>query len=222
MKSLLVLVSFLFALTTVSGDTFSTGATTNVVPGSLDVNPGPLRVNGVTISTNAVVTTNFVQKTGDTMTGTLKVPVGSAGDPSIGFAGNTNTGFFSEGSNQYSVSLGGSKIYQYLIDGRHFCTVDGARMLWGASSDLITAREGAGILGIRNGTSPSEFRIYNTFTDTSNYERAYGRWSGNVFTIGTEGAGTGTNRVLQIMFGTNVLSFSGTNLTWNGTAITVP
>lgn len=55
------------------------------------------------------------------------------------------------------------------------------------------------ILAQRSGTNPQTFRIYNTFTDASNYERAFLRYSSNVFEIGTERAGTSTDRDVRIM-----------------------
>lgn len=45
----------------------------------------------------------------------------------------------------------------------------------------------------RNGTNPQTLRIFNTYTDASNYERAEFNWSSNYFTVGTVGAGTGNN-----------------------------
>lgn len=53
------------------------------------------------------------------------------------------------------------------------------------------------VLALRNGTSAQTFRLYNTFTDASNYERAKIAWSSNVLQIGTEKAGTGSARALE-------------------------
>jgi len=49
----------------------------------------------------------------------------------------------------------------------------------------------ADTLALRGGTNAQTFRIYNTYTDGSNYERAALKWSSNVFYIGPEAAGTG-------------------------------
>jgi hypothetical protein len=51
-------------------------------------------------------------------------------------------------------------------------------------------------------TSARALNIYKTYTDASNYERGFARWNGNVFEVGNEGAGTGSNRETRI--GTNV------------------
>jgi hypothetical protein len=68
----------------------------------------------------------------------------------------------------------------------------------GGSDDVCMIRDAANTLAQRNGVNPQAFRVYNTFTDASNYERGYIRWSGNQFQIGTERAGSGINRNLQI------------------------
>ena len=64
--------------------------------------------------------------------------------------------------------------------------------------DIALARDAAGILAQRNGTNAQTFRVYNTYTDASNYERGFLRWSSNVFEIGPEAAGTGTARPMSI------------------------
>lgn len=57
---------------------------------------------------------------------------------------------------------------------------------------------GNGIIEQRNTTNAQTFRLYNTYTDASNYERGFFRWSSNVLELGTEAAGTGTNRILKL------------------------
>jgi hypothetical protein len=64
--------------------------------------------------------------------------------------------------------------------------------------DVVLARDAAGTLAQRNGTNAQTFRVYNTFTDASNYERGFLRWSSNVFEVGPEAAGTGTARPMRI------------------------
>jgi hypothetical protein len=64
--------------------------------------------------------------------------------------------------------------------------------------DVRLFRGAAATLDQRNGTNAQTFRIYNTFTDTSNYERGFMRWASNVLRIGTEKAGTGTARSLEL------------------------
>ena len=51
---------------------------------------------------------------------------------------------------------------------------------------------------LRNGTTAQTFNIYNTYTDASNYERGYMRYSSDVLEFGHESAGTGTDRKFRI------------------------
>jgi hypothetical protein len=62
--------------------------------------------------------------------------------------------------------------------------------------DLILTRDAANILAQRNGVTANSFRVYNTFTDLSNYERGVQDWTttANTLTIGAQAAGTGTLR----------------------------
>jgi hypothetical protein len=58
--------------------------------------------------------------------------------------------------------------------------------------------EAANTLAQRNGANAQEFRLYNTYTDASNYERGGLRWVSNILRLGTDGAGTGTSRNVEI------------------------
>jgi hypothetical protein len=66
------------------------------------------------------------------------------------------------------------------------------------NGDVVLARDAAGTLAQRNAGNAQTFRVYNTFTDASNYERGKLEWSSNVFRIGTEKAGTGSARALEL------------------------
>jgi hypothetical protein len=68
----------------------------------------------------------------------------------------------------------------------------------GASADVAILRDEANALALRRTTNPQTFRVYNTSTDASNYERGFMRWNTNVLQIGTEKAGTGTARQLEL------------------------
>ena len=69
-------------------------------------------------------------------------------------------------------------------------------------SDVFLVRDSANTLAQRNGTLGQSFNIYNTFTDSSNYERFEMNWVGNNLFIKTTGAGTGsTARNIQILPG---------------------
>ena len=68
-----------------------------------------------------------------------------------------------------------------------------------STADLILARDAAGILAQRNGTSAQAFRVYNTYTDASNYERGTLLWTSNQLFIGTEILGTGAPRDVTVI-----------------------
>lgn len=66
---------------------------------------------------------------------------------------------------------------------------------FGWSTDLLLGREAAGVLGIQN--TASGLLAYNV--TGANYERGYMRWTADVFSIGTEKTGTGTNRGMAFL-----------------------
>jgi hypothetical protein len=65
--------------------------------------------------------------------------------------------------------------------------------------DLRLHRDAANTLAQRNGTNAQTFRVYNTFTSSTNYELGKLEWASNVFRIGTEkGSGGGTARTVEV------------------------
>ena len=80
-------------------------------------------------------------------------------------------------------------------------------------TNAVFARDGANdTIAQRRGTNAQTFRVYNTFTDASNYERGGMQWSGGAFQVGVLGtAGTGSpTRSLQFVVnnGAHVWNFS--------------
>jgi hypothetical protein len=69
-----------------------------------------------------------------------------------------------------------------------------------ANGDCQLYRDAANTLALRNGTTANTLRVFNTFTDSANYERGVFDWTTNTnaLTIGTQKAGTGTGRRLRI------------------------
>ncbi|MFS4459371.1 tail fiber domain-containing protein [Bdellovibrio sp. HCB2-146] len=69
------------------------------------------RVTAGTNMTSGDITTSLgytpVNKAGDTMTGVLALPLGSATAPSLTFTGDTNTGLYSPGAEQVAIATGG-------------------------------------------------------------------------------------------------------------------
>lgn len=68
----------------------------------------------------------------------------------------------------------------------------------GSNESLILTTKGSGVIEQRNATTAQTLRVYNTYTDASNYERADFAWASNSVFIQTNQAGTGTARNLVI------------------------
>jgi hypothetical protein len=65
--------------------------------------------------------------------------------------------------------------------------------------DTVLLRDAANTLASRNGTNAQTYNIYNTYSNSTNYERGRIAWTNNVLTIGTEkGSGGGTARALEL------------------------
>jgi hypothetical protein len=77
--------------------------------------------------------------------------------------------------------------------------------------DLSLFRDAANTLAQRNGTNPQAFRLYNTFTSATNFERLNVRWTSNEAILDTEAGGDGgTLRGLKIgSASTSLLGFYG-------------
>lgn len=66
------------------------------------------------------------------------------------------------------------------------------------NDDAKLYRDAAGVFGVRNSTNAQALRIYETFTDASNYARLSFITTAGAYTITPEAAGTGTLRTLNI------------------------
>lgn len=127
--------------------------------------------------------------------------------------------FFNNGTNGWSCPMGISNASAGTIGGflsnTNFAIAANSSYSWtsvnqgtsqaNVSSDLFLFRDASGVLAQRNGTSAQSWRLYNSYTDTNNFERFGINWSGNVCTIGTEASGTGAVRDLKIAFGSNAI-----------------
>lgn len=75
------------------------------------------------------------------------------------------------------------------VSGVGFNLVNGATYL---------STDAANIFAQRNGTNAQAYRLYNTYTDASNYERGFIQWNSSVLEVGTEGAGTGSEKPVRV------------------------
>jgi hypothetical protein len=127
-------------------------------------------------------------------------------------------------------TIGLESIYQGLFIGHQGSGTGGLAASSGGAGTaidtfLIRDRQ-ANTWGQRNGTNAQTFRLYNTYTDTNNYERHTHSWSGDVLNIANEAAGSGTLR--SIAFSANgatstpPVTFTGTWFTGGLAATTKP
>jgi hypothetical protein len=83
-------------------------------------------------------------------------------------------------------------------------------------------RDANHVLAQRNGINAQTFRIYESFTDASNYTRGKLEWSSNVLRIGTEKAGTGSARALELQTdGTTRLTIGTTGVITSSSILTL-
>lgn len=76
--------------------------------------------------------------------------------------------------------------------------------------DVTLYRDAANILAQRSGVNAQQFRLYNTYTDASNYEYGALRWNSNILELRTDQAGTGSTRWIGIVSnGTTLALFQG-------------
>jgi len=77
-----------------------------------------------------------------------------------------------------------------VVDAGNFSWTSGGTVI--GAADLILARDAANTLAQRNGANAQAFRLYGTYTDTSNYRRlALTSTTAGVFTLSADGLGTG-------------------------------
>lgn len=94
---------------------------------------------------------------------------------------------------------GSTGAFSSFVDVSGQLTVVGNIVRWGSggANGIITG-DASNTLAQRNGTNAQAFRVYNTYTDGSNYERGTVQWNSNVFEVGSEAAGTGTARAIRL------------------------
>lgn len=132
----------------------------------------------------------------------LRAPDGSASAPSYSWVNSTNSGLYRV-SNAYAWVINGVERAGWVSNSWKMSSTltlewNSAAAVTSGTSDLILLRDAANTLAQRNGTTAQAHRIYNTFTDASNYERGAIAWETNVLTFSSRAAGTGTARAIII------------------------
>ena len=140
--------------------------------------------------------------------GTTKARVSRDGrvhavDTTVGNSPN----FCAVGDDTYGISVSSAAArVSTVINGAEMVNVNSSGLLLPQSGVALQISgnvslfgEAANVFAQRNSTSAQTFRVYNTFTDTSNYERAKFGWNSNVLEIGPEQAGTGSARTMKFL-----------------------
>ena len=135
----------------------------------------------------------------------LSLPAGAVGAPSLNF-GNPLYGFYASSSGRIDVAINGQNRMRFTSD---LALGSAGAVTWSngtsiGTADVSLSRDAAGVLALNGGVSPQAFRICNTYTDASNYERLSIDWSGNVARIIQQAAGTGSVRNLVMGAGTTL------------------
>lgn len=132
--------------------------------------------------------------------GTLLFGDGNINAPSISFANLPTSGFYREAS-RVSYAGAAALVFQIANSGLFAAASKQLGFLSGTSGstpDIALFRDAAGTLAQRDGTNAQTFRVYETFTDASNYGRfAISAGASGTFLL-TEAAGTGTSRAVII------------------------
>lgn len=138
-----------------------------------------------------------------TVQGQILAADGSTAAPSISFANVGSTGLKKQtGSGGLVISSGNVDVV--CIRNDNFRLGSAIYFGWASGSpdttgsDLTLYRDAADTLAQRRSTNAQSFLLYNTYTDASNYERAFFRWVSNALEIGTEKAGTGVGRDIKL------------------------
>lgn len=147
----------------------------------------------------------------------LLAPDGSAVAPSYSFASATGSGLWKITGNILGVTIGG--ITYFALTGGELRNHATQSVSWSGgdpssvAADVFLYRDAANVLAQRNSTTAQAHRIYNTFTDASNFERFEMAWgAGPVVALQTTQAGTGASRELILRtVGGAALSFWTTN-----------
>lgn len=151
--------------------------------------------------------------------GTSKFKVDKTGAATFaGAVATTSTSGFQVSGNW---AITGSNVVTVSISGGNYVSIDNGKGMiqrgdvpysWSSTSsstgsvDLSIARDAANTLAQRNSTNAQTFRLYNTYTDASNYERTALTWSSNVAYLRNQNAGTGSARLMVVVTGSTTVA----------------
>lgn len=125
---------------------------------------------------------------------------GTAAAPSITFASAPTNGFYLPSASSIGVTVQGT---EYARFGAGLVLRSNASLVWssgaiGSAQDSGLYLDAASTLAQRNGTNAQTLRLYNTYTDASNYSRLSTAWDGTDLSMTIENLGTGAGRHFAI------------------------
>jgi hypothetical protein len=140
--------------------------------------------------------------------GTLQLTPSAAGTVALSLSGaGSNPELYRAGSGSLGIGFAGTQLYRFVTTefrvgsamGLGFSSTTSGT----AANDVELNRDGAGVLGLRNGLSAQTFQVYNTYTDALNNERALMDWTttANTLSLGTTQVGTGVARNVNLYRG---------------------
>jgi hypothetical protein len=126
----------------------------------------------------------------------------TAGTPGMAFAGATGVGFRRSGTSSVYFTSSSADIWfstAVTLNMRSNGTFAFSQSADpGDVADVLLARDAANTLALRNSTNAQTFNVYNTFTNSSNYERLQFGFNSNIPFITSTPLGTGTQRALNL------------------------
>jgi hypothetical protein len=127
---------------------------------------------------------------------------GSASAPAYSFASDTNSGLYWLSDDSMAIVVGGNirlswngYISQTYLWGARI-NVTQLNISDSSLNDLnLLNSEGSNNLALRNGTNAQKYRVYHTFTDSSNYERLALQTGSGYVELAAETAGAGADNI---------------------------
>ena len=190
--------------------TYIGDGTSDILVWGAQLELGSVASNYTPTTTAAVTTTNNI----NVPSGQVLAGNGSVSLPSYSFGTSTGTGMGWDGAN-YFASTGGVVRGYWNSNGLNLNTnqifILSSTGAITFSPDTTLARDAANTLAQRNSTNAQTFRLYNTYTDASNYERLSVDWSSvaNTASITTQNAGTGSSKDIRLFAGNNLFLGAG-------------
>jgi hypothetical protein len=173
--------------TSTAWSTSGTGLGVNA-PSGFAGNLLDLQVNGTTRASITSAGTLFLPQTGF-----VNQVINWGNSNGIRQNSNSSWGFLAGNAQQLSIS---TITFGVVVNSESFLGFGSP------SSPTSTSRfylDAAHALALRNDTNAQTFRVYNTFTSATNFERAKIEWASNILRIGTEkGADGGTARDMEL------------------------